>query len=979
MTALKTSMNIISEILDINQDLIGEDYLKKFIQNVAKNLNVKYVLIGHPTSDALTEIQTDIVWAADQFIENFTYDLKDTPCEIVLSGERVCIHDSNVCIDFPDDQLLQEMNIEAYVGAPVLSKNNKNVSSILVLLDDKPMKDKEFFSVTTEFLALRVSAEIDKLHAISELEYSNEMITKLYENSPIGMVMIDQETGMFLKANKSLLQSTQYTEKEFLNLSIWDVTPKKYKVQQIQKFEELKKKGSFSPYEKEFIRKDGSLYPIKVSAFVVENVKNNHVVWGLIEDITELKQSEIIYKDNKELLEYIAIENDLQKTLDKITSLFEKRNVNAQCSILLLNESKTRLLSGSAPSLPKYYTDAINGIAIGEKVGSCGSAAFKKERVIVENIDTHENWQGFLELTNRANLHSCWSEPFISSNNEVLGTFAIYSSEHKKPTTFELKQIENYGNLASKAIEKHNYTQLIKLNEQKLKNKQILLKNILSTIPDMLWLKDENGAYLVCNSEFEKFFGKSEQEIIGKNDYDFLDKELADFFRIHDKNAMESNSALVNEEWLTYATNNKKVLLETTKKAMINDNGKIIGVLGIGHNITQRKIEEDKLRELNALAKSLTKSQEVLLSLFDKGESILFKRKNNMNMMIEYVSKSVTDFMGYTEEDFLKGKISYTDCIHPDDINRVKEEVNISLSNNLDYFKHKPYRIITKDGSEKWVMDHTATQKDIDGNITHFIGYITDITEQIKNQEIMFHQSKIASLGEMLGNIAHQWRQPLSVISTGATGMKLQKEYDSLSDEMFNKTCDMINDNAQYLSKTIDDFRNFFLSDTSNETTVNIPNLIDKVIALIQDSFKSSNIIIMKDYKVTSLLLNCNENLLLQALINIFNNAKDALNDINEKNFQKYVFINLEEKDDVIIINIKDNAHGIPLNIIDSIFDPYFTTKEKTQGTGIGLYMTNQIITKHLKSEIIAENTKYIYEDKSYEGASFNLILNNKL
>jgi signal transduction histidine kinase len=242
----------------------------------------------------------------------------------------------------------------------------------------------------------------------------------------------------------------------------------------------------------------------------------------------------------------------------------------------------------------------------------------------------------------------------------------------------------------------------------------------------------------------------------------------------------------------------------------------------------------------------------------------------------------------------------------------------------------------------------------------------------------MFHQAKIASLGEMLGNIAHQWRQPLSIISTTATGMKLKKELEMLKDKDLREGMDTINETSPYLSTTIDDFRNFFSLDDSCNTNVNLDDVINKAISLVKDSFRTSNIKIIKSYNSSSFVLVCNENLLIQALINIFNNANDAFKSGKDRNFEKYVFIDLKKESDYISLQIKDNARGIPENIIDKIFDPYFTTKHQSQGTGIGLYMTNQIITKHLKSKITAENTKYVYQNKQYRGASFNFIFEAK-
>ena len=628
---------------------------------------------------------------------------------------------------------------------------------------------------------------------ITNIELSNEKFRILFELSPLGMAMLEHKTGKFLEVNQSLLNSLNYSKEEFLSLSFYDITPNEYEEQEKQQIKDLENTGKFGPNEKEYIKKDGTRYPIIISGFSFTNSDNKKVVWGIIEDITEKKQYEIIYNDNKFLLEYIAIETSLEKVLDKIVHLAEKRNSEITCSILLLDETKQCLITGSAPSLPKFYTDAINGVEIGEKVGSCGSAAYKKERVIVENINTHENWQDYLDLTQKANLHACWSQPIISSQNEVLGTFAIYNNVIKAPNIFMLNLIETYANVAAKAIEKNKYTQIIQKNTKELEEKTLLLENILDTIPDMVWLKDKNGVYLRCNSGFEKFINKKESEIIGKTDYDFLDRESANACIANDKIAIETKEVFRTKEAVPYKTNEEKFIFDTARITMKNINGEIIGILGIGHDITQREQKEEELKKLNELTLSLTKSQQILLSLFDKGDSTLFKWKNGKNWPIEYVSLSIEKLFAYSRNEFITANIPFIDYIYKDDIPRVMDEVETAIKENKSYFKHEPYRIITKNKQLKWVLDYTTIQKNDQGEITHFIGNLTDISDQIHNQELLYHQSKIASLGEMLGNIAHQWRQPLSIISTIATGAKLKKELHILDDEEFIDNMKKIN------------------------------------------------------------------------------------------------------------------------------------------------------------------------------------------
>ena len=243
------------------------------------------------------------------------------------------------------------------------------------------------------------------------------------------------------------------------------------------------------------------------------------------------------------------------------------------------------------------------------------------------------------------------------------------------------------------------------------------------------------------------------------------------------------------------------------------------------------------------------------------------------------------------------------------------------------------------------------------------------IKENTKQHHILFQQSKMAAMGEMLGNIAHQWRQPLSVITTAATGMKVQKEFGTLDDEAINRSVDTITDSALYLSKTIDDFRNFFKRDKT-ETNFSTNEVIGKVLKLTKSQFKIHEISIIKNIEEFNLF--GLENEFVQALINILNNAKDALID---KEAPKLIFINVLKNDNKAIIKIADNGGGIDEKIIDKVCEPYFTTKHQSQGTGIGLYMTEEIIVKHMYGKFTISNIETIYENVTYKGAQITIEL----
>ncbi|WP_323592900.1 sensor histidine kinase [Aliarcobacter butzleri] len=234
-------------------------------------------------------------------------------------------------------------------------------------------------------------------------------------------------------------------------------------------------------------------------------------------------------------------------------------------------------------------------------------------------------------------------------------------------------------------------------------------------------------------------------------------------------------------------------------------------------------------------------------------------------------------------------------------------------------------------------------------------------------QAILYQQSKMAAMGEMIGNIAHQWRQPLSIITTATSGMVLQKQMGVLTDEFFFEASDRINHSAQYLSETIDDFRNFFIPN-KEKSKVNLLEVFKKTLDLISAQFNSKEIKIIKN--IETIEFESYENELIQALINILNNSRDEL---IKKDGERFIFVDAYKNDDYINIVIKDNAGGVIKENLNKIFEPYFTTKYKSQGTGIGLYMTEEIITKHLNGTICVENVEFTYNEKEYFGAEFTI------
>lgn len=263
--------------------------------------------------------------------------------------------------------------------------------------------------------------------------------------------------------------------------------------------------------------------------------------------------------------------------------------------------------------------------------------------------------------------------------------------------------------------------------------------------------------------------------------------------------------------------------------------------------------------------------------------------------------------------------------------------------------------------------------KDEDGNITNYIGVFSDITFQKNQERFLLQQSRTAAVGEMIGNIAHQWRQPLSAISSISSGFNLLLESNiPVSKEELIDGFKNISAQTNYLSKTIDDFRSFYIGNQVDVKWFELASTIEKVKGLTKDNFGSK--FIEFEYTIEPGIWLCkNENLLLQALINIFNNAKDILVDRLEK--KRYFELNGYTKGDTLYIVMKDNGGGINSQVIDKIFEPYFTTKHESMGTGLGLYMAHQIIQKQMSGQIYVENISLEYQGEKYQGAQFTIVI----
>ena len=402
-------------------------------------------------------------------------------------------------------------------------------------------------------------------------------------------------------------------------------------------------------------------------------------------------------------------------------------------------------------------------------------------------------------------------------------------------------------------------------------------------------------------------------------------------------------------------------------------NSLIISINTMIHTIKNSRLTLKQNRD--ELAKSLDLQKTILDNV---GYMLIRTDKNGI---IKQINKETEKILGYRSDELVN---NYTpELIHlkseiTSKANELSQEFNKKIvagfevfvtKTNLGVENENEWTFITKNNQHIPVLLNVTALKDKKGEIYGYLGIAKDITQQ----KLLESQAKLASMGEMIGNIAHQWRQPLSVISTVASGIKVKSEFGQFEPEQLFPDMDIIIQQTQYLSKTIDDFRNF-LKESKDKESINLSKVVETALSIVQSTMIDNNINIVLNLKCNG-LLRAFPNQLVQAIINILNNAKDALNEnIKEDITPRLIFVQTQEINDHLILTIKDNAGGIPNHILPKIFEPYFTTKHKSVGTGIGLSMTHKIITEQHHALIEVSNETFEYKKQSYTGASFRII-----
>jgi len=691
------------------------------------------------------------------------------------------------------------------------------------------------------------------------------------------------------------------------------------------------------------------IYMFALSVFAQRNtllLKNNILKNEQLADEITLRQ---VHEQWLELQHHIldAIarhRGSLSEILTTIVQQVEAQRPDIIASILLLDNEGKHLRAGAAPGLPDAWNTAIDGAAIGPSAGSCGTAAFRNERVIVPDIATDPLWSDYQKAALSFGLKACWSEPIHDADGHVLGTFAMYYHDIRHPSDEDLQLIEHIANLTSIAIDNCRNREQLEIARQH----QAELMDTVNQSSDMIYVYSLDGIITAANEATNAMFG---EPITGKNIADIIAPDQLQIALDKIQKKLTTGKNTVYE--LDILDNKGERHNLEINSSLVMRNGKPVATSGIARDITQRKKAESKLA---LLIQAIHASHESIMVL----DAIGIIEFANPAAAALY-QKPLAQIIGMSAAALRGGTTA--DATYNDIISTIKHG-KIWCGEMLFHPGGDDDRLIARRISP--ILDES-------GHVHHQICIDRDITEAKQNSQQLEHTQRLESLGILAGGIAHDFNNLLTAIMGNAamaergmdTGGDIRMPLSRIR-QSSQRAADLCKQMLAYSGKG-----HFVIQ------PINIPELIREMTRLMEVSI-GKKITLRYTLNEDLPLVEADSAQIQQVVLNLITNANEAIGEANgEIAFstgimqagRAYLDATLTNeklpKGKYIYIEVADNGCGMDKKTIEKMFDPFFTTK--FTGRGLGMSAVLGIVRGHHGAIRV--------KSKPGKGTSFRILL----
>lgn len=761
------------------------------------------------------------------------------------------------------------------------------------------------------------------IHDITEIQTTNKEMQvlkqkyhSLFESSPDAYFILDAEAELITDCNKATEKMLMGTRLDIIGLTPYAISS--HSKQDDEKSKKLVRKkiaeclnGEISRFEWLLKRLDNEEFWAEITISLIK-LDSKTVLFVAMRDISEIKKLHII----------VEAEQKRYKTIMELAS-----------DGIHIMDTNGNVVS---------YSNAF------AKMLGCTGGELKKRNI------------------------SDWDVQIASK--DIKNTI---QSLIEKPSTFETKHKRKDGSVYDAEISAKGivlegkaflYASARDITEKKERERELEAQKqefeaIFKGSKDGIAITDLNSYFIDCNDAYLEMIGFTREELMHKSCFELSDPQDVE----RTKNAIKEvfDVGFVKDFEKTCIVKNGKRIVVSTSISLLSDKQRI---LMSTKDITASKRVEENLKKSEQFFKTIAESSPLAVCFTEGNEQV-----------IKYVNPRFTEMLGYTLED-VPFASDWWISAYPDDTYRkyVSDEWNMKIKKALENsstIEAVESRVKCKDGSVKIIEWHYVAISNtgwIFGlDLTDLRNYSNELEmlnsslhqkiesetkSRLEKERLLIQQSRLATMGEMIGNIAHQWRQPLNtlafIVQTIPIIIKRGEVDIDYAYKMQTESMDLI----KYMSQTIDDFRNFFKPDREKEL-FDIKQSISKAVSLIKDALKSSSIEVIINLCDDELYVHGYNNEFSQVVINLLKNAKDALQNRSALE-KKCIWVEAQKINNKIKISVSDNGGGIKQGIIEKIFDPYFTTKHSSLGTGLGLYMSKMIVEQNMNGKLLAHNTK---------------------
>jgi PAS domain S-box-containing protein len=702
------------------------------------------------------------------------------------------------------------------------------------------------------------------------------------------------------------------------------------------------------PFQGEILnyRKDGTPFWNELSITPVRDSEGCQTQFVSVQrDITERKQTEQRERIRNQVLEQLAKGTPLSDILDALVRSVEASYFATLCAILLLDEEGCHLMHGAAPSLPDEYNRAIHGIAIGPCAGSCGTAAFRRERVIVSDIGSDPLWADHRELTLFYGLQACWSQPILSITGQVLGTFAMYYKEIHTPNGPELDAISDAANIASIAIEHVRTQQMLHIAATTFETQEGII------------ITDSNKAILRINRAFTRIYGYSIEDVIGTTPSILQSGRSEDEFYKTMWETLQRDNYWVGEIW--DKRKNGEVFPAWLTITAVTEGGSITHYIGTFSDITDNKHTQEELQ----------KHRDHLQELVEEQTANLRDSTARIHAILDTVADGIItiDEHGIVEtfNPAAECLFDYTAAeVAGRNINMLMPEPYHSQHNG--YLEH--YHITGEAhviGSRREVMGRRkdgsafllelAVSKIQLGEGCFYIGIVRDITERKQSEQALVVAKTEAeqasrAKSDFLATMSHEIRTPMN----GVIGMVDVLHQTSLNGDQVEMV-DTIRESAFSLLGIIEDILDFSKIEAGKLEIEHAPTAVAKVvekICVMLDHLaekKGVELTLFTDPAIPATVLGDAQRL-RQIVINLASNAIKFSSGQGHPGRVSMQAVLVEHTAHQVVVEIRvtDNGIGIDQETQARLFTPFTQAEASTTrrfgGTGLGLTIAHNLV-----------------------------------